>query len=54
MAKKTRVIKCDEEFVELVKKTKEKFEEKTGTEISLTQVTKIIANKIKNAGGIKL
>lgn len=45
-------IKADPDFLELVEKFIKDFENSMGVEISIPKATKLIAIKIKNAGGL--
>lgn len=52
MAQGTKTIRCSENFVGLVEKYREEYEDKYGIELSETKATEIIFLKIKSAGGL--
>jgi hypothetical protein len=49
---KSITIKVDGEFYEMIEKFINDFDKKLGVEISITKASKIISDKIKNAGGL--
>jgi len=52
--KKDPIIQVNEDLFSIIEQLREDFEEKHGIKLSYQQSTKIIADRINKAGGIKV